>query len=376
MRIERYLLAFSCLCLWAGCDNDDDNLLCYGVHTDIEGDVTAFGAVGDGKTDCAEAINRAIASLPAEGGVLVIPEGDFVLDAPVVVNKDNVTIKGLNPGMRSNIDVNGINDLLGPGGGSKLVARNAQAAIKVEANTKGVKIMDLMVSGGTESKNIGIHFAGTNEDALLSNIIGINLHTGMKIEQAENLQIRNCWVCELPNSIELLGGSNITVRNCQLGAQPTGITCKMQGVEKLSFVNNQVYPDGRENLVLDRCNHCTVEGNNFKSYYTGILVLDGNENLVSKNIFWLTGALQNQLLDRGDDFGVIHVTGNGNRFVSNSLSCEWAYADAVTVNAVRGTGNVFENCFVDNVESSRVFLVNAQTEISNCVSSDKVSIVE
>ena len=61
---------------------------------------------------------------------------------------------------------------------------------------------------------------------------------------------------------------------------------------------------------------------------------------------------------------------------SNSLSCEWAYAGAVTVIAVQGTGNVFKNCFVDNLESYRVFLVNAQTEVSNCVSSDKVSIVE
>ena len=108
-----------CLCMFTACDSDDNNLLCYGTHTDIEGDVTAFGAVGDGKTDCSKAINSAIASLPAEGGVLVIPEGDFVLDAPIVINQHNVTIKGLNPGMRSNIDVNGINDLWGPGGGSK-----------------------------------------------------------------------------------------------------------------------------------------------------------------------------------------------------------------------------------------------------------------
>lgn len=55
-------------------------------------------------------------------------------------------------------------------------------------------------------------------------------------------------------------------------------------MNKLSFVNNQVYPDGRENLVLDGCNNCIVEGNNFKSYYNGILVLSGNDNRVNKNI--------------------------------------------------------------------------------------------
>lgn len=116
----------------------------------------------------------------------MIPEGGFVLDAPIVINKHNVTIKGLNPGMRSNIDVNGINDLLGPGGGSKLVARNAEAAIKVETwAMKGVKIMNLMVSGGTEARNIGIHFVGATDNGMLSNIIGKNLHTGVKIEQAK-----------------------------------------------------------------------------------------------------------------------------------------------------------------------------------------------
>lgn len=374
MKIKRYLINAFCLCLFAACDSDD-NQLCYGTHTDIEGDVTAFGAVGDGKTDCSKAINSAIASLPSEGGVLVIPEGDFVLDAPIVINKNNVTIKGLNPGMRSNIDVNGINDLLGPGGGSKLVARNAEAAIKVETDVKGTKIMNLMVSGGTEAKNIGIHFTGASEDGILSNIIGINLQTGIKIEQAKKMQIANCWVCELPNSIVLIGGENINIKNCQLGAQPTGITCKAQGVNTLLFVNNQVYPDGRENLVLEGCNNSTIEGNNFKSYYNGILVLNGNGNKVNKNIFWLTGTVQNQMLDHGDDFGIINVKGNNNIFTSNSLSCEWADANAVTVNAVQGTGNVFKNCFVDNVESDRVFLANAQTTITNCVSPEKVSIV-
>ena len=30
--------------MFTACDSDDNNLLCYGTHTDIEGDVTAFGA--------------------------------------------------------------------------------------------------------------------------------------------------------------------------------------------------------------------------------------------------------------------------------------------------------------------------------------------
>ena len=30
-----------CLCMFTAYDSDDNNLLCYGTHTDIEGDVTA-----------------------------------------------------------------------------------------------------------------------------------------------------------------------------------------------------------------------------------------------------------------------------------------------------------------------------------------------
>ena len=37
MKIKRYLLSTFCLCLFTACDSDD-NLLCYGTHTEIEGD--------------------------------------------------------------------------------------------------------------------------------------------------------------------------------------------------------------------------------------------------------------------------------------------------------------------------------------------------
>ncbi|MCS2305511.1 hypothetical protein NXX23_31955 [Bacteroides ovatus] len=150
MKLKRYLISTFCLCLFTACDGDD-NLLCYGTHTEIEGDVTTFGAIGDGKTDCSKAINSAIASLPSEGGVVVIPEGDFVLDAPIVINKHNVTIKGLNPGMRSNIDVNGINDLLGPGGGSKLVLQ-CRSSYKSRNRREGVKDYESDGVGGDGSQ--------------------------------------------------------------------------------------------------------------------------------------------------------------------------------------------------------------------------------
>lgn len=36
MKLKRYLISTFCLCLFTACDGDD-NLLCYGTHTEIEG---------------------------------------------------------------------------------------------------------------------------------------------------------------------------------------------------------------------------------------------------------------------------------------------------------------------------------------------------
>lgn len=364
-----------CLCLASACSNDS-KILCYGKHDKTEGDITAYGAVGNGVLNCSKEINNAIAALPAEGGVLVVPAGDFTLDAPIVIDRDNVTIMGMNPGMRSNIDVNGINDLLGPGGGSKLIARKAPAAIVVEKGVKGTRIMDLMVSGGTETRNTGILFngaTGATEESTLSNIIAINLTCGFEINNAKNLNIENCWVCELTNGISLTGGNGINVRNCQLGAQPKGVTFKADKVENLYVYGTHIYPDGHENMVLTNCSNAIIESNNFKSNYNGIFVLTGNGNKIIKNIFWLTGDAADLQYDHGADYGVIRIGGDNNEFVNNNISCKWLYPEAVTVNA-EGSGNSFRNCLIDNVESSRVFWVSQGTEVSNCVANEKITI--
>lgn len=355
------------------CENEENKLLCYGTHSEIQGDITLAGAVGDGNTDCSEIINKMIAELPAEGGTIVIPEGDFVLDAPIVIGKNNVTIKGLNSGFRSNIDVKD-EELQGPGGGSKLIVRNAQAAIhvKVEGLT-GINIESLMISGGTSNNGVGILFEKGTAGANIKNVVGINLITGIEIHQAKNLTISDCWICELSNSIILDGGENNTVKNCQLGSQPTGNTCQFKNEKGLIFQKNQVYPDGKSNLVLENCDDSDISNNNFKSYYVAILDLKGNNNKVCNNIFWLADAVGHQLLDKGANYGVVRIAGENNHFSTNTLTCEWAVGDAVTVRATEGKNNVFENCLIEDVASSQVFLVNQYAVITNCVSDDKIA---
>lgn len=361
------------LCIaFASCDNNVDKLLCYGNHDQIDNDITLAGAVGDGKTDCSEVINRMISELPENGGTIVIPEGDFVLDSPIVLTKSNVVIKGLNSGFRSNIDVKDTT-LVGPGGGSKLIVRNAESAITVNADgLSGLEIRDLMISGGTENNGVGVLFPKATTGTKIDNVVGINLLTGVEIHEATGLVISNCWICELSNSIVLKGGQNNTVKNCQLGAQPTGVTCSFTDETGMVFQRNQVYPDGKTNLLMRNCDDAQITNNNFASYYTAIIDIEGNNNLIKDNMIALTGAVAHQCAYKSSDYGVVRIAGDGNRFSTNSLKCEWAAENGVTIRATEGMDNVFENCLISDVSSENVFLVNQYAVVTNCVSSDKI----
>ncbi len=374
MKFNIYIMGLLCLAS-ASCNNDENHLLCYNQHEVIEGDITLAGAVGDGQTDCSAIINEAIAALPAEGGTIIIPEGDFVLDQPIVVSKSNVTIKGLNPGFRSNIDVKDP-ALVGPGGGSKLIVRNADAAIKVGAdNVSNLTVKDLLISGGTANNGVGIAIDKATTSTVIKNVIGINLVTGIQTAKAKSMTIADCWICELSNSILAEDGEGTTVENCQLGAQPSGVTCKFTNEKELTFRKNQVYPDGVNNLVLENCEKAEVYSNNFKSYYVGIVEVSGKQNHIYNNLIWLTGAIEGQFRGNNINHGVVRVSGEDNLFEQNNITCEWfaaAAAQAVTVNATTGTGNRFVNCLVSDTQSERVFLVNQYAVVSQCVAQNKI----
>lgn len=345
--------------------------------------ITNYGAVGDGKTDCSDIINTLIKEMPISGGVIVIPEGDFVLDKPITIDRNYITIRGTNAGIRSNVDVK-VEDLLGPGGGSKLILRNTAYGIHIpilsnvngsKNRISGVEVKDILISGGVSNKGTGIYIQQDNDRCRISNVIGINLNIGINVLNADAIIIRDCWISEVANSIVMTGGIQNMITNCQLGAQPSGVTCKLENEENFVFTGNHVYPDGSSNFQLINCRYVNVTANNFQSYYVGMIELGGNNNLVSSNIFWMRNS-SNQLRGKPSNYGVIRVEGDMNQISNNTVKCDWnpSLENPVTIRSVSGKNNVFTNLVISDQTSSTVFYVNETSRILDCVPASKVHI--
>jgi polygalacturonase len=101
MRINKFILAAVCVILLGGCVSQTN--IGWGQADKIlsrikapqfpakDFKITDYGAVGDGKTNCAEAINKAIsAANKAGGGRVVVPPGTFLTGA--IYLKSNVNL--------------------------------------------------------------------------------------------------------------------------------------------------------------------------------------------------------------------------------------------------------------------------------------------
>ncbi len=347
--------------------------------------ITDYGAIADGKTDCGPVINKIINIMPASGGTIIIPIGDFLVNTTINVNKSFITISGLNTGLRSNVDVP-VSGLTAPGGGSKLILGTATSAITVPLlpqvngstnRVSGLEIKNLLISGGATSHGIGINILQDNDGTRIDNVVGINLTMGLYANASDAMIINSCWISECQNSINLANGIQNTITDCQLGAQPGGITVKLDNQQNFSFTGNQVYPDGNVNLQLNNSTYGNISSNNFQSYYVGVIELNSSDyNIINDNIFWMRipSDPTKQLRGNTNDYGVLRIAGNGNLISSNSITCDWVSptTNPVTINSLSGTSNTYDDLKISDISSSRVFDVDETTQIVNCVPASKV----
>ncbi|MFJ4482693.1 glycosyl hydrolase family 28-related protein [Streptomyces longwoodensis] len=83
----------------------------------VVADVRDFGAVADGRTDCAPAINRALAAAgEAGGGTVTVPAGTFRIDGLVRLGHSHVVLRGAGSGRTTLYATRNLTELIGPYG--------------------------------------------------------------------------------------------------------------------------------------------------------------------------------------------------------------------------------------------------------------------
>lgn len=194
-----------------------------GITTYTQGDVPAipdnirwanvksFGAVGDGTTNDATAIQNALASLPSTGGVIYFPPGTYLISS--FINADSKT----------NIR------FTGAGRSSILKTTTVINTIRCSGSS-GLQFDNLSFLGNYPT-------SGPGQTA-------INFNTATASPSATNLTIRDCYFEQLPGAIFIGTASrhvdiiDCTFVNCLACVQATGGTLATHASQHIRVIGN------------------------------------------------------------------------------------------------------------------------------------------
>lgn len=361
--IKSLLIAGLVSIFGVSCNTDDNFIKCEDCGSQKIIDVTQYGLKNDASSDCSDLVNRLIADLPAEGGVIMFPDGQFRLDSPIKVTRNFVTITGAE--------------------NTTLIVNNSEAGIHLayvadvngqKNRLSGVEIRNIHLVGN-DYNGTGVWVAHDNDRTQLIDVTVEKCYLGMRINGADAIVINNCTMTDVTNGLEMYGGIQNSVTDCKLGSLPGGVTCYISGESNLLFSENELNGAGENGLVVSgtriNVSDCTVEGQ-----CVGLFELNGDNNLISDNLFTLRNTGADQLAGRSADYGVVLVKGSYNHFTNNTIECEWdsEIENPITVSAASGDANRFSNCTITDQSSEYVFYVNESTEVLGCVDAAKISI--
>lgn len=321
--------------------------------------ITDHGAIGNDAFDNAPIINNLISKFGPEGGSILIPEGDFRINSAIVINKNNVTVRGVSYGQRSNIDP-APPGVFPPAGGSVIVLgaglEHGIAVFAGGAPISGLAVEHLALQGsdGAVYQN-GIFIDRTNRWTRIVDVNAINLNKGVFLRNAEGAVVSSCWLAECEAPLHFDTGRDCIVAACSLGGQPGGVSCDVHGHERFVFTGNTVFPDGYTGLFMTETHSSSVTHNTFTGWYTGVVVVEGNMNSLTDNA--ISGVLQGggwPADPKGRDglYGLIRIVGNDNVFASSSV-ISWQPDNDARVHVVSGNRNVLRSIYIGAHSSPR-----------------------
>jgi hypothetical protein len=315
-------------------------------------DLADFGAIAnDPDADIADAFRSVFRDMdandPGGGAQIVVPPGDYYLNTTLVIDRDFITIEGVNYGWRT-----GTNNA----GGSRLIVRSATGiSVPVSGQrTRSLVLRNLALDGEAVSNGrIAVDIQNDNDGVVIEGIAVKEFQEAVVIRNADAAYIVGNLIAENDSCVRFVnsGIANIVADN-RLGAKPGQITLFAENQDRMVIAGNNLFPDGYSNVVLKTCTHCAVSGNQFQSFYTGMLYLEGSGcsyNTVTGNTFVSQPAPSGQWNVNSrqqfpDDFGIIRIEGNHNVVTGNNVD-SFGTTDHVMVRLV-GDGNHLSDCIL------------------------------
>lgn len=124
------------------------------------------------KTRTCEAIQAAINGLPPEGGIVLVAAGTYVCRAPIVIDRDYVTLRGTGPGTLLRLDDHVNRPVLVVGGTASVPARR-----------RHIHVADLAIDGNRLKQDFECSSGGCTElDYLRNNAISLRRVEDVVIE--------------------------------------------------------------------------------------------------------------------------------------------------------------------------------------------------
>lgn len=167
----------------AGIESMDDRVTALEGGTSAWVSVVAFGAVGNGTADDTAAIQAALNAVPATGGWVQFPAGEFKVTSTLQVKSDNTVVSGVGGGQRVGGSQTGVGTRIIVPTGTTFSGTDI-VLVQRAANDRpvhGAIFRDLQIDGGNVAGLTGLHWRSNR--SLIHNVFvtqcavdGIRLH--------------------------------------------------------------------------------------------------------------------------------------------------------------------------------------------------------
>ena len=257
-------------------------------------DITEFGAVGDGKTDCTAAVQKALDAASECMGKVIVPPGTYMV-GHLKMHGSNVCLEGTSAwGFNcsgssifslNDADADCMIDISGAFGGT--IRGMSLSGNDLGTNIHGVKLYWKKYNGG------GKEDSPTIDDCRIEHFSGNGLH----FEHIWCFSVRHCMLC-------FCGGAGLYMDGCDAFIIDNWLTCNKEGgllggpiVSSITCTGNRVEWNSRGGFILPGGDSYNITGNFFDRSFGPAVELGCEGNSVdlaalTGNIFRRSGALR------------------------------------------------------------------------------------